>query len=46
MTMKVVFTDVFRSKVRVSDLGVRKQVTNCCLPFKSCKSKQTIRSMN
>ena len=37
--MKVSFTDVFRrlnttSKVRVSDLGVRKQVTNCCLPFK------------
>ena len=48
--MEVSFTDVFRrfnatSKVRLSDLGVRKQVTNCCLPFKSCKSKNTLRSM-
>ena len=48
--MKVSFTDVFRrwnatSKACLSDLGVRKQVTNCCLPFKSCKSKHTLRSM-
>ena len=50
INLQVSFTDVFRrfdaiSKVRVSDLGVRKQVTNCCLPFKGCKSKHTIRSM-
>ena len=48
--MKKSFTDVFgrlntASKVRLSDLGVRKQVANCCLPFKSCKLKNTIRSL-
>ena len=40
------FTDVFRvlnatRQVRLSDLGVRKEAPNCCLPFK----KNTIRSM-
>ena len=48
--LQVSFTDVFRrlnaiSKVRVSNFGVRKQATNCCLPLKGCKSKHTIRSM-
>ena len=34
-----------RSKVHLSDLGVRKEVANCCLLFKNCKAKSNIHPM-
>ena len=49
-TIKVSFTDVFRaqnarSKVRLNDLGVRKEVANCLFLSRGFKAKNMIRQM-